>query len=67
MAGTVSMEKIYEELKALKEDVQFIKARIMDADTIMTPKEAKRYERSMEELRQGKTRSLSAVKKKLGL
>ncbi len=61
------IEKVYEELKGLKEDVAFIKKHMFDPDTIMTTEEAKRFEQSMKELKEGKTTPLSELKKELGL
>jgi hypothetical protein len=67
MAETITIEKIYQELKTLKNDITFIKNHMFDPDTIMTTEESKRFEESMKELKEGKTTPLSALKKELGL
>ena len=67
MTETVGIQKVYEELKELKKDVTFIKQHMFDPDSIMTPEEARRFEQSMKELKEGKTTPLSEVKRELGL
>lgn len=66
MEETRTIQKIYTELKELKTEVSFIRKHMFDPDTIMTIDEAKRFNESMKELKQGKTTSLSALKKELG-
>jgi len=61
-----TIQKIYTELKELKTEVSFIKKHMFDPDAIMTTNEAKRFNESMKELKQGKTTSLSALKKEMG-
>ena len=67
MAETVTIKKIYDEIKGLKKEVTFIKKHMFDPDTILTTEESKRFEESMKELKEGKTTPLSEVKKELGL
>ncbi len=67
MAETVNMEKMYRELLALRNEVQFIKTHMFDPDTIMTTEEEERYERAMQELQEGKTTSLEDLEKELGM
>lgn len=64
---TVSAQQITEELKAIREDLEFIKTHMFDPDTIMTIEEGRRFEQAMQELREGKTTPLSELKKELGL
>lgn len=59
------MEKMYKELLALRKEVQFIKNHMFDPDTIMTTEEEEKYERAMQELKEGKTKSLDDLKKEL--
>lgn len=66
MAETVTIKKIYDEIKGLKKEVTFIKKHMFDPDTIMTTEESKRFEESMKELKEGKTTPLSELKKELG-
>ena len=67
MAEAVTIEKVYEELKALKNEVVFIKDHMFDPDAIMTSEESRRFEQSIKELKDGKTTPLSDLKKELGL
>ena len=67
MAETVTIKKIYDEIRGLKKEVTFIKKHMFDPDTILTTEESKRFEESMKELKEGKTTLLSEVKKELGL
>ena len=67
MSEAATVQEIYGELKSLKEEVIFIKKHMFDPDTIMTTEEARRFEQSMKELKQGKTTSFSKIKKELGL
>ena len=67
MPETINMEKMYGELLALRREIQFIKTHMFDPDTIMTTEEEERYERAMQEHREGKTVSLEDLKKELGL
>ena len=66
MGEAVTIEKIYEELKALKNEVVFIKDHMFDPDVIMTSEESRRFEQSIKELKEGKTTPLSELKKELG-
>ena len=61
------MEHMLRELKTIKTDISFIKKHMFDPDTIMTTEESRRFEQSMNELREGKTTPLSELKKELGL
>ena len=67
MPETINMEKVYKELLALRNEIQFIKTHMFDPDTIMTTEEEERYERAMQELKEGKTTSLEDLKKELGM
>jgi len=66
MAESITIKKVYDELKDLKQDISFIKKHLFDPDTIMTIEESKRFEQAMKELKEGKTTSLSELKKELG-
>ena len=63
----VSIQTVHRDILDLKRDVEFIKKHMFDMDSIMTPEEAKCFEKSMKELEEGKTTSLSKVKEELGL
>ncbi len=64
---TTEVQQILEELKVIKIDLNFIKKHMFDPDTIITPEEIKTYKQSMNELKEGKTTSLSQLKKELRL
>ena len=67
IAETTTVKNIYDELKELRKEVPFIKKHMFDPDTIMTTEESKRFEQSREELKSGKTTTLSKLKKELGI
>jgi hypothetical protein len=67
MEETVNMNKLYEELLALKSEVHFIKTHMFDPDTIMTTEEEERFRRAMKEYKEGKTVSLEDLEKELGM
>lgn len=67
MAEAISIQKIFDKLDKLSKDVIFIKKHMFDPDTIMTTEEARRFEQSMKELKEGKTTPLSELKKELGI
>ena len=67
MAETVSLEKMYLELLALRKEILFIKTHMFDPDTIMTTEEEERFERAMKEYKEGKFISLEDLKKELEL
>jgi len=67
MAETITMNRIYSELWAIKREVDFIKTHMFDPDTIMTTEEAERFERALDELERGETTSLEDLKKELRL
>jgi len=67
MATAVISNNLIEELKAIRKDLDFIKEHMFDSDSIMTAEEEKRYNQAMAEYKEGKTTSLSKLKKELGL
>ncbi len=60
-------KQILEELKTIRTEIDFIKTHMFDPDVMMTTEESKRFERSMQELKEGKTIPLAEMKKRLGL
>ena len=66
MTETMDM-RITEELKAIRKDLDFIKNHMFDPDTIMSLEEEQRFKQALQELKEGKTTPLSALKKELGL
>lgn len=67
MAETVTIQKVYDEIKSLKEEVGFIKKHMFDPDTILTSEEEKVFHQSLREYKEGKTKSLEQLKKELAL
>jgi len=67
MTEAATVDRIFDELKSLKEDVTFIKDHLFDPDTVMTIEEGKRFEQGLQELKAGKTTPLSKMKKELGI
>lgn len=59
--------QLIQELKEIKKDIHFIKEHMFDPDTIMTTEENKIFEQSLKELKEGKTTSLSEIKKEIGI
>ncbi len=67
MAELVSVEKLFKEIKDIKEDVSFIKTHMFHSDAIMTPEEGNRFDQAMKNFREGKTTPIAALKKDLGI
>ncbi len=67
MSETATIQQVFDEIKDIKKEVEFIKEHMFDFDTILSNEEMKRFEQSLKELRDGKTTSLSDLKKELGL
>ena len=63
----IAETELLKELKEIRSELDFIKKHMFDPDTIMSTEEAKRFEQSMRELKEGKTTPLSTIKKELGL
>ena len=59
-------QQILDELKTIRVEIEFIKKHMFDHDTILTTEEAKIFENSLKELKEGKTTLLSDFKKELG-
>ncbi|MEE8403137.1 MAG: hypothetical protein V3R93_05230 [Candidatus Hydrothermarchaeaceae archaeon] len=62
--GSVTIEKVYDEVKALRGAVDAVRKEI--ADRFLTPEEELLVERAVEERRSGKAVSLDELKKELG-
>jgi len=58
---------LLQEIKTLRKDVEYIKEHMIDIDSILTEKERKQHEKSLKELKEGKTISLEKLKKELGI
>lgn len=62
----MNAQQITEDLKAIREDLQFIKAHMFDQDAIMTIEEERIFKQALQELKEGKTTPLFKLKKDLG-
>jgi hypothetical protein len=64
MSDVITMERVYEELKALRGAVEAMKEEI--EDRFLTPEEELLVEKAIKEHREGKTITLEELKKELG-
>ena len=55
--------EIIEELKAIKKDLEYVKANMVDIDFILTPNEERLLEKSIKEFEEGKTVRLEKFKR----
>ena len=65
MSAIVETELI-KELKTIKEDLEYIKVHMVDIDMILTPEEEEILEEGLKEFEDGKTISLSDLKRDRG-
>jgi len=63
MAETVSMEKMYREILALRKEVQLIKSHMTEIDVVMTSEEETRLEETLELHKKGKTKKFEDLKR----
>jgi len=66
MTETINVERIYEELLALRREVQSIKNRIVDIELVMDSDEESLLDETLEEHKKGKTKKYKDLKKELG-
>ena len=59
------IKQVMEKLDTIKSELDFIKKHMVDADTILTPREEERLEESLEDLRKGRTTSLEEFQKEM--
>ncbi|NOZ76096.1 MAG: hypothetical protein GXO65_00105 [Euryarchaeota archaeon] len=62
--GEATIDKVYDELKALRHTVEAMREEI--ADRFLTPEEERLLDKALEEHRKGKTISLDELKEELG-
>lgn len=63
--GSVTLERIHEDIEFLKKEVQGIKEHMVDPDTILTEGDRKEIEKAKEEFERGETISLEDLEKEL--
>ena len=66
MVETITKE-VVEDLKEIKNDLKYIKEHMVDIDSILSEKDKASVTKARKELKEGKTTSLSTLKKELGL
>ena len=66
MAETISIEKMYREILALRKEVHDIKNHMVEIDVIMTPEEETQLEETLELHKKGKTKRFEDLKAELG-
>ena len=62
---TTETKQILSELKAIRQELDYIKEHMVDVDTILTPDEETRLKESLNDLNQGKTTSLEIFEKEM--
>lgn len=63
----ISKDDIHSELKAIREDIEYLKEHMADIDSIMTEDDFIAVTKAREEKKQGKLVPLDSLKKELGL
>ena len=58
---------VAEDLREIKNDLKYIKEHMVDIDSILSEDDRTAIREARKELKEGKTTSLSALKKELGL
>ena len=66
MTETISMEKMYREILALRKEVHDIKSHMVEIDVIMTSEEEAQLEETLELHKKGKTKRFEDLKAELG-
>jgi len=66
MTEAVTMNMVYDELRSMKKELNYIKEHMVDVDMFLTPEEEERLNEALEEHKKGKTISLEDLKKELG-
>lgn len=66
MSEVTIPEKFADELKAIREDLDYIKEHMIDVDMILTNEEVARLKESLEEYKDGKAIPLEDFEKEIG-
>ncbi|MDO9537234.1 MAG: hypothetical protein Q7J68_02825 [Thermoplasmata archaeon] len=59
----MSSSELMQELKIIREELQYIREHMVDTDMILTPDEEELLEESLQDYRDGKTTKLSDLKR----
>ena len=59
----MTSSELLEELKVIREDLQYIREHMVDVDMILTPEEEEILNQGINELRDGKTTKLDDLKR----
>jgi hypothetical protein len=62
----MTSEKIEEELRMIRKDLDYIKEHMIDTDSFLTENEAKELDESLERFRKGKATKLEDFEKEMG-
>jgi hypothetical protein len=65
MTEAMDARIVADELKAIREDLEYIKQHMVNADTILSTEEEARLEKSLKEHSEGKTVKLKDFEKKM--
>jgi hypothetical protein len=65
MAYANPSKELVEEIRAIRKDLDYIKAHMVDVDSILTPEEEVRLEKSLEEHKKGKSIRLEDFEKSI--
>jgi len=60
---TITIEKIYDELKGIKREIHYIRTHMIDSDTVLTPQEEVELNESLKDLERNNTSSLEDIKR----
>jgi len=67
MTESVSSQEVVKELKAIRQDLDYIKDHMVDSDSILTEEDYKALQAYREEKKAGKLISHEQLKKELGI
>ena len=66
MTEAVTINKVYNELRSMKKEINYIKEHMIDVDMFLTIEEEALLDEALEEHKKGKTISLANLRKELG-
>ena len=67
MSETATLKTIQQELKAIKNDLDYLKEHMVDVDSILTEEDFEALKQTEKEHAEGKTIKLKDLKKQLGM